>query len=141
MVKRTKTVPASAEAVWAVVADPQRLPEWFPRVKRVEGISETGFTEVLYTRKGRPVRIDQHYNEVEPGQILGWEQEISGTQFEALLSLWRTRVSLEPDGAQTRVCIEEEQRFRGNFGLGSMFQRRAAVRRIEGALRGLADLF
>jgi uncharacterized protein YndB with AHSA1/START domain len=137
---RSRQLAAPPEVVWEILADAYALPRWWPRITRVERVEETGFTEVLLSRRGRPVRLDLHYTEVEPPESLGWALELSGSQFERLLSEWATRFSLSPVDGGTLVSIEERQSFRGSFRTGSFLQRRAARRRLDGALTGLAQL-
>ena len=38
---------APLDDVWQVVRDPYHLPRWWPRVQRVEGVTDEHFTEVL----------------------------------------------------------------------------------------------
>ena len=59
--RRSRTVPAPPERVWEIVGDPHHLPRWWPRVQRVESVTDEHFTEV------RPlfmnvmvVSVDQH---------------------------------------------------------------------------------
>ena len=56
--RRSLHVTSEPDAVWKVVADPHHLPRWWPRVARMEGVDDDRFTEVLLTKKGRPVRAD-----------------------------------------------------------------------------------
>jgi uncharacterized protein YndB with AHSA1/START domain len=139
---RSELVPASPAAIWEVVSDAYTFPRWWPAVTRVEGVTETGFTEVLYSKRGRPVRLDLHYTEVEEAVSLGFALELRGSQFERMLAEWSTRLTLAAQDAQaTRVTLAETQRFRGSFKTGTVWQRRAAKRRLDDALAGLADLF
>jgi uncharacterized protein YndB with AHSA1/START domain len=138
---RSRVVAAPPEVVWEVIADAYTLPRWWPRVTRVEGVEETGFTEVLVSRRGRPVRLDLHYTEVEPPERLSWALELSGSQLERLLAEWATRMDLAAVDGGTLVTLEERQSFRGSFRTGSLLQRRASRRRLDGALAGLAELF
>ena len=138
---RTRVVPAPPEAVWEVISDAYTLPRWWPRVTRVEGVAETGFTEVLVSRRGRPVRLDLYYTEVEAPRVLSWELEITGSQFERMLGEWATRLTLSPADGGTLIRAEERQAFRGSFRTGGFLQRRAARRRLDAALAGLAQLF
>jgi uncharacterized protein YndB with AHSA1/START domain len=139
---RTELVPAPPTAIWEVVSDAYSFPRWWPGVTRVEGVTETGFTEVLYSKRGRPVRLDIHYTEVEEAESLGFALEVRGSQFERLLAEWSTRMTLTAEAQDaTRVTLVETQRFRGSFKTGTLWQRRAAKRRLDDALRGLIDLF
>ncbi len=138
---RSRVVTAPREAVWAVIADASALPRWWPRVTRVEGVQETSFTEVLLSKRGRPMRLDLYYTEVEPPELLAWKLELAGSQFERLLGEWSTRFTLSAVDGGTLVAIEEHQSFRGSFRTGGVLQRRAARRRLDAALAGLAQLF
>jgi uncharacterized protein YndB with AHSA1/START domain len=138
---RSRLVTAPPEAVWEVIADAYSIPRWWPRVTRVEGVEESGFTEVLLSKRGRPVRLDLHYTEVEPPELLAWALELGGSQFERMLAEWATRFSLAAAEGGTLVTLEERQTFRGSFRTGSFLQRRALRRRLDGALAGLAGLF
>ena len=136
-----RLIAASPEAVWEVLADATTLPRWWPRVTRVEGVMETGFTQVLVSRRGRPIRLDLLYTEVEPPRRLAWALDIPGGQFERLLREWATGFILTPDSDGVRVRIDERQIFRGSLKTGSLIQRRAQRRRLQDALAGLAGLF
>ena len=138
---RRRALSAPPEVVWEVIADAYTLPRWWPRVTRVEGVEETGFTEVLVSRRGRPVRLDHYYTEVAPPRVLAWELEILGSQFERMLSAWSTRLELSAsaDGG-TLVVLSEHQIFRGSFRTGGFLQRRAARHRLDTALAGLQAL-
>jgi uncharacterized protein YndB with AHSA1/START domain len=133
---------AGREAVWEIVADPHHLPRWWPGVTRVERVQDGRFTEVISTRRGRPVRLDFRELESEPPHRHSWTQELAGTPFERLLSAWTTTIVLEPDGEDVcTVTLEEHQQLRGSFRAGLLLQRRPASRRVEAALRALAELF
>lgn len=109
---------------------------------RVEGVHGGRFTEVIPTRRGKPVRLDFREVESDPPRRLRWVQELAGTPFERLLSAWTTTITLEPDGpGACVVTIEEHQQLRGSFRAGLLLQRRPARRRVESALAALAELF
>ena len=134
-----RTLAAPPEAVWEVVADPWHQPRWWPRVVRMEGVSDRGFTQVLGTARGRGVRADFRVLErVEP-RLLRWEQELPGTPFERLLVEAVTTVELEPadGGAATVVTLELRQQLHGWSRLVPFLFRRAARRQLAEALEGL----
>jgi uncharacterized protein YndB with AHSA1/START domain len=135
--RRSRTIAAPAEDVWAVVADPHHLPRWWPRVTRVEGVDEDAFTLVLATDKGRGVRADFRVVESEEPRVRSWAQEIEGTPFEGILRLSHTEVILQPDSGGTKVTIALRQRLRSFARLGGMLVRRASGRQLEEALDGL----
>lgn len=124
------------------------MPRWWPGVKRMEAIEGEHFTQVLLTKKGRAVRIDNYLIEVRPPRAqdgepgyLSWGQEILGTPFERFLSESTTEIALEPDPAGTLVTITQTQRPRGVSRSGGGFlMRRASRRRLDEALDGLAQI-
>lgn len=134
----TRIIAAEPEAVWRVVGDPHHFPRWWPKVGRVESVSDQAWTQVLITKKGRPVRADQHLVSNDPPRGRAWAQELEGTPFERVLREAITAVELKP-AAQggTAVSIELRQKLRGINRLGG-FLFRGANRRILGeALDGL----
>lgn len=136
-VRRTRTLGARPEAVWRVVGDPHHLPRWWPRVTRVERAGDGHFTQVLMTKKGRPIRADFRLAELEEPQLVAWEQELPGTPFEHVLSSARTEVALTPAGAGTEVAIVQVHKLRG-WAHFSPFLFSAATRKLlDEALDGL----
>ncbi len=141
-IRRSRRIAAPQQAVWDVICDPHHLPRWWPGVTRVEGVGGSRFTEVIPTRRGKPVRLDFAVIESDPPRRRAWTQELAGTPFERLLSSWTTTVTLEPDGeAGCVVTLEEHQQLRGTLRAGMLLQRRPAARRVESALSALAGLF
>ena len=139
---RSQRIAATPEAVWEIVADPHHLPRWWPGVARVEDVRGGRFTEVIPTRRGKPVRLDFRELESDPPHTLRWTQELAGTPFERLLTAWTTTITLEPAGeGACLVTLEEHQQLRGSFRAGLLLQRRPASRRVESALRALSELF
>lgn len=139
---RTRRIAAAPDAVWEVICDPHHLPRWWPGVTRVEGVRADRFTQVIPTRRGKPVRLDFVVVESQRPLRRAWTQELAGTPFERLLSSWTTRITLEPDGeGGCVVTLEEHQQLRGSLRAGLLLQRRPARRRVEAALKSLAGLF
>lgn len=133
---------APQAAVWEVVSDPHHLPRWWPGVARVEDVRGGRFTEVIPTRRGKPVRLDFVVLESKPPRRCSWTQELAGTPFERLLSAWTTTITLEASSEDgCLVTLEEHQQLRGSFRAGLLLQRRPASRRVESALTALAGLF
>jgi uncharacterized protein YndB with AHSA1/START domain len=137
--RRSRTIAASVEELWAVIADPHHLPRWWPRVTRVEDVEGNAFTEVMKTAKGKLVRAD--FLLVESDQVtrsLTWQQQVEGTPFARLLSSAETQVNLEPGSEGTSVTIELRQKLSGFFPrFGGFMVSRAAAATIEEALDGL----
>lgn len=138
--RRSVTLDAAPEDIWAIVADPHHMPRWWPRVRRVEGVGEDGFTQVLGTDKGKSVRADFRVVDVEAPHRMRWEQELANTPFERILAAARTEVRLEPAGAGTKVTLELVQKLRGLAGFGSFMVRGATKGTLDEALDGLRRL-
>jgi len=135
----SRTLAASPEAVWAVLADPWHQTRWWPRVVRMEAVEEGSFTQVLGTARGRGIRADFRMLETEPLRRLRWEQQLEGTPFERLLAEAVTAVELAPaDGGEaTSVTIELRQQLLGWSRLTPFLFKRAARRQLTEALEGL----
>jgi uncharacterized protein YndB with AHSA1/START domain len=140
-VRRSRTLRATPEEVWAIVGDAYHLPRWWPRVTRVEGVDDGAFTQVLTTAKGVPVRADFHVVESAAPRVRRWAQQLVNTPFERVLAASEVEVRLERDGdAATRVAVSLVQRLRGMARLGSFLVRRAGRRQLDAALDGLEAL-
>ena len=137
IVTRSRTLPAAPEAVWKVVADPRTLARWWPRVERVKSVQHDGWTAVLRSSRGRPVRADWRLDGQEVGRRRAWVQELEGTPFAKVLAERRVEARLEPAGDGTKVTIELRQRGRGMARFGRYLLRRAAKRELDLALNGL----
>lgn len=137
--RRSRSIEASPDAVWRVVADPHHLPRWWPKVQRVESVEADRWTVVMGTKRGRGVRLDQRLLEDEPQHRRLWAQDIEGTPFQGFLSEATTEVRLAGDGP-TIVTLEMRQKLRGTARLGSPMVRRAARAQLDDALAGLADV-
>jgi uncharacterized protein YndB with AHSA1/START domain len=147
--RRSRTIGASPQEVWAVIADPHHMPRWWPGVKRMEGVEDDRFTQVLTTKKGRAVRMDFRVLERIPpvpgddeaGRCV-WEQEIEGTPFARVLGEALTEVVLLPGpGGGTQVTLALTQRLRGYSRTGGFLLRRASRERLDEALSGLERIF
>ena len=137
-VRRARTIRASSQAIWDVIADPAQFPRWWPDVVRVEDATAVAWTKVLTTPKGTSVRADFTRLAAEEPQRIAWEQEIEESPFERILSENRTEVRLEPDGEDaTRVELESVQHLRGYSRFGGFLFRRATKRKLSQALEGL----
>jgi uncharacterized protein YndB with AHSA1/START domain len=154
--RRSRTIAASAEDLWAIVSDPHHLPRWWPRVSRVEDVEDGAFTEVMTTSRGKVVRADFDLVQADGLQhSLTWSQRVEGTPFGRLLKSAETEVRLTPatqgaqsafgeratgltGGIQTVVTIELRQALTGFFPrFGGFMVRRAAAATIDAALDGL----
>jgi uncharacterized protein YndB with AHSA1/START domain len=141
--RRHATIAAPPAVVWQTVADPHRLPAWWPRVERVEGVGAGGFTQVMRSDRGALVRADFRVGKRNKPRVVTWKQDVEGTPFAKLLSRSETTVTLEPDGAgadATRVELRLEQRLQGISRLGGFLVKRAARKQLDEALSALAGL-
>ena len=137
-VSRRLTIDAPPDRVWEVLNDPHHLPRWWPGVARVEGVEGDRFTQVLHTRKGRPVRIDFQITDTEPPHRQVWQQELAGTPFERVLNECVVEVVVEPAEGGSEVTITQRQQLRGYSRTGGWMLRRATRRKLDEALEGLA---
>jgi hypothetical protein len=110
----------------------------------MEGVEADRWTEVLTTRKGRPVRMDFQLLVSEPPGPEGdppgrcvFEQEIEGTPFERVLGEAITEIVLERAEEGTRVTIALSQKLRGYSRTGGFLLRRATRAKLDEALREL----
>lgn len=138
--RRSRTLPASPEALWELIADPDHMPRWWPGVDRVEGVAPDRFTQVFKTKRGRPVRADFRVLASEPPTLRSWEQEVAGTPFERVLRSSVIEVRLAPAAAGTEVTISQEQKLRGYSRTGGFMVRRATASKLAEALDGLARI-
>jgi uncharacterized protein YndB with AHSA1/START domain len=140
--RRSRVLQASPDAVFDEACDPHHLPRWWPRVSRVEGVDEHGFTQVLRTRKGRGVRADFRVEDADRARGCRWVQELEGTPCERVFSAATTAIRLQPreDGA-TQVTLEATRKLRGLNRLGTFMLRPATRRQLDEALDNLAALY
>ena len=138
--RRSRTVAAPPERVWEIVGDPYHLPRWWPKVTRVEAVTDEHFTEVLSTQDGRLLRADFRVVDSRAPERRAWEQELEGTPFERVFAAASTEVKLLPDGEGTRVTVVVRQQVRGSARLGGFMVRRATGRVLDEALDALEAL-
>jgi uncharacterized protein YndB with AHSA1/START domain len=138
--RRSRTVAAPPERVWEVVGDPHHLPRWWPKVTRVEAVTDDHFTEVLSTQDGRLLRADFRVVDSRAPERRAWEQELDGTPFERVFAAASTEIKLLPEGDGTRVTVVVRQQVRGSARLGGFMVRRATGRVLDEALDALEAL-
>jgi uncharacterized protein YndB with AHSA1/START domain len=140
IVTRSRTLAGSPEAVWSVLADPRRLARWWPRTERVKSVTDSAWTTVLRSPRGRAVRADWHLEADERPQRRSWAQELEGTPFAKVLTERRIEARLAPAERGTRVTLELHQRARGWSRFGGPLLRRAARKELDEALDGLEGM-
>jgi uncharacterized protein YndB with AHSA1/START domain len=136
--KRSRVLEAPPDRVWRVVGDPHHMPRWWPKVRRVEAVTDERFTQVMRTDKGKDVRADFRIVEEEPPRLLRFEQDIEGTPFEGFLRESVTAIEAEPVGEGTKVTITTRHKLRGisRVGGGTMLKR-ATKKQLDEALDAL----
>ncbi len=139
--KRSRVLDAPPEKVWRVAGDPHHLPRWWPKVRRVEAVGDSRFTQVMRTEKGRDVRADFRIVEYEPPRLLRFEQDIEGTPFEGFLLESGSAIETEPSGDGTKVTITTRHKLKGlaRMGGGTLLKR-ATRKQIDEALDALEAL-
>jgi hypothetical protein len=106
----------------------------------VEHATEDAWTSVLKTPSGKTVRADFTRVERQPQRRIVWRQELEESPFERVFSSAVTEIELEPQGeGATRVALSSTERLRGRYRLGGWIVRRAARRRLDEALSGIAQ--
>jgi uncharacterized protein YndB with AHSA1/START domain len=138
--RRSRTLAAPPERVWEIVADPHHLPRWWPRVTRVEAVTDEHFTEVLATEDGRSLRADFRVVDSRARERRAWEQEVERTPFEKVFAASTTEIKLLPDGDGTRVTLVVRQQLHGAARMGGFMVRRATGRVLDEALQALEAL-
>ncbi len=145
-VRRSRIIPAPAEDVYELVANPHHMPRWWPGVQGMEGVEDGVFTQVFLTKKGRRVRADHYLTELEPpgseGQPgrVSWAQAIEGTPFERVLSEAVTEVEVAGAERGSQVTISQTQTLRGYNRTGGFLLRRATRKKLDEALEGLEQI-
>lgn len=135
--RRSRTVSVAPQEVWKLIEDPHHQPRWWPGVRRMEGVEDDRWTQVHYTKKNRPVRLDFTLLASEPPWRRMWEQEVMGTPFERVLQQAVTEIVLEPEGVGTKITIEQRQQLRGYSRTGGFLLRRATRKKLDEALEGI----
>jgi uncharacterized protein YndB with AHSA1/START domain len=135
--RRSRTLADVPERVWETVSDPYHLPRWWPRVERVEAVTDDRFTEVLTTDRGRSVRADFRIVESRAPERRAWEQEVAGSPFERIMASARTEVVLAPHERGTRVTLAVRQQMRGTARFAGWIVRRGTRRVLDEALGAL----
>ncbi len=135
--RRSRAFRAPPTDIWEVIADPNHLPRWWPGVARVEGVAADRFTQVLMTKRGRPVRADFRIVQSDPPYGLAWMQEVEGTPFQRVLSESVIAIGLSLNADGTTVTVEQRQKLRGYSRTGGLLLRRATGAKLDEALDGL----
>lgn len=143
-VTRKRTIAGPPEAVYDLVADPRRLPEWWPRVVRVEdvagraGAERTRWTSVLAADSGRLLRLDYRCSDANRPGRYEWEHELEGTAFAKHLARQAIRVGIDPEGEGSRVALTAVHTLRGTAKLAGFAMKKGQRELLDSALEALA---
>ena len=122
-----------------MLEDPYALPRWWPLVRRVEGVSASGWTMVLGKEGGRGVRADQRLEASDAPALRRWALERRARHVERVLRASAVEARLAPAGAdRVQLTLELRQQPRGMARLGGFMLRRAGRRQLDEALAGMA---
>ena len=138
---RTRTIAAPQLAVWELIADAHHQPRWWPGLDRVEDVGADRFTQVLKTKRGRPIRADFLVIDFQAPWTAAWEQQLPGTPFARVLEESVIQLSLEPSGEQTIVTMAHRLKARGYSRTGGFMLRHDTAKRLDRVLAGLAGMF
>lgn len=145
-IARERNISAPAARVWEVVAEAERLPEWYARAASVEVLEGAGLGRRQRLRsewRGQDSEVDQLITAFEPEHLLEWRHEaerLGGQRAPRFALETVVRIKLEAQGPDaTRVVLEslqrpadpdKEQAMRGNSEyLGKMLE--ASLERLE----------
>ncbi len=116
-IARERVIPAPAARVWEVVAEAERLPEWYARAASAEVLEGAGLGRRQRLRsqwQGQDSEVDQLITAFEPEHLLEWRHEaerLGGQPAPRFALETVVRIKLEAQGADaTRVVLESRQR-------------------------------
>ena len=114
-ISRERRVAAEPAAVWAVVATPERAPEWFAFAERVEVLDGEGLgqRQRQHGRWGRRrAEVDREITEYEAPRRYGWRhiaERLDGKPAPVFARSTRFQISLEPSAGGTLVRLHSAQ--------------------------------
>jgi uncharacterized protein YndB with AHSA1/START domain len=115
-VHERRTVAAPPEALWPLVSDPARLPEWFTFAERVEVLEGEGVGQRRRQHGywgSKPSEVDQRITAFEPPRRLAWCHEaerLAGKPAPRFAAATDFEIVLEPAGdAATEVSLRSVQ--------------------------------
>lgn len=112
-----RSIPAPPDALWPLVSDPARLPDWFTFAERVEVLDDDpdgpGQRRRQYGHWGkRESEVDQLITRWEPPRALAWRHQaerLNGKPAPRFAASTDFTIELVPDGAGTRVRLRSAQ--------------------------------
>jgi uncharacterized protein YndB with AHSA1/START domain len=143
------TVAASPDALWPLVSDPARLPEWFTFAERVEVLDGEGVGQRRRQHGhwgSKPSEVDQRITAWDPPRRLAWCHEaerLAGKPAPRFAASTDFEIVLEPagDGATT-VSLRSTQEPAGALrgAVIRLFGRRDVAQHLRRSLAKLAEL-
>jgi uncharacterized protein YndB with AHSA1/START domain len=116
-IARERNISAPAARVWEVVAEAERLPEWYARAASAEVVEGAGLgrrQRVHGQWHGQSSEIDQVITAFEPARLLEWRHEaerLGGQPAPRFATETVVRIKLEAQGPDvTLVVLESRQR-------------------------------
>jgi uncharacterized protein YndB with AHSA1/START domain len=115
-ITRERTIPAPASRVWRVVANAERLPDWYARAGSVEVLEGSGLgrRQRMHSQwQGQDSEVDQLITAFEPGRLLEWRHEaerLGGQPAPRFATETVVTIKLQAQGPNaTRVVLESRQ--------------------------------
>jgi uncharacterized protein YndB with AHSA1/START domain len=115
-ISRERRIPAPVVRVWRIVAEAERLPEWYARAGGVEVLEGVGLgrrQRLSSQWQGQDSEIDQVITAFEPERCLEWRHEaerLGGQPAPRFATETVVRIELEPQGPDaTLVVLESRQ--------------------------------
>lgn len=137
-VTRSRELRAPVGEVWRLLCDPYAIPRWWPLARRVEAVTDVGWTVLLGKPGGRALRADQRLEASDDERLRRWSLVVPGSPFERLLTASVVEARLAPARAGSELRLELRQSPRGWARFGAFMLRRAARRQLDEALDGMA---
>jgi len=142
-----RTVAASPERVWPLVAEPDELPRWFGFAERVEVLEGEGVGQRRRQHGhwgSKPSEVDQEITAFEPPHRLAWRhvaERLDGKPAPRFAASTDFSIELAPAGADTRVRLRSVQvpASRSRGAVMRAFGRREIAGRLEESLDALAQ--
>jgi uncharacterized protein YndB with AHSA1/START domain len=145
-ISRERTIPAPVVRVWRIVAEAERLPEWYARAAGVEVLEGVGLgrrQRLSSQWQGQDSEVDQVITAFEPEHRLEWRHEaerLGGQPAPRFASETVVRIALESEGPNSTLVVlesrqqpadpDKEAAMRGNSGyLGKMLE--TSLERLE----------
>lgn len=146
-VTRKITLAATPDEVYDVISDPSRLPEWWPRVLRVEdmagrpGAERTRWTCVLGADSGRMLRLDYRCSGATRPVRYEWEHELDGTPYERHLVRQAVEARIDAEGEGSEVRLTTVNSLRGTAKIAGFSMKKNQKQLLDHALAGLDKIF